>query len=160
MWDDGNDEWKCCQPPTFNSIRKAAKQTLCRTKEQRNRWDFLFCSERRREASRGKIAEAKKVRGEERSEIKGHLGYVAKPKIKKWWRQENYYTWLACVFRRWVPALFKSTFFLCLPSGKIAEVWLFEIFSRVIVFASATLKNIWRVFNFVNSTKIRGNHRN
>ena len=31
----------------------------------------------------------KKTTGEETSEIKGHSGYVAKPKMKKGWRQEN-----------------------------------------------------------------------
>ena len=31
----------------------------------------------------------KKATGEERSEIKRHSGYVAKPKIKIGWHQEN-----------------------------------------------------------------------
>ena len=31
----------------------------------------------------------KQATAEERSEIKGHSGYVAKPKMKKGWRQEN-----------------------------------------------------------------------
>ena len=84
---DCNDKWKCYQPPTLNSIWKAAKWTLHQTKEGRNLSGFLFSSEWRREASRGKLEEAEKTTGEETSEIKEHLGYVAKPKIKKGWRK-------------------------------------------------------------------------
>ena len=82
MWGDGNGEWKCCQTPTLNPIWKADKQTLYRTKERRNRWDFPFISESKRETSRDKIAAAKKATGE-KSEIKGYSGYVSKPKFIK-----------------------------------------------------------------------------
>ena len=36
--------------------------------------------------------EAAKKQQEKKSEIKRHLGYVTKPKIKKGWDQENYCT--------------------------------------------------------------------
>ena len=42
----------------------------------------FFSVAKRRETSRSKITAAKKAAGEKRSEIKGHSGYVAKPKIK------------------------------------------------------------------------------
>ena len=89
VWGDGNNEWKCCQTPTFSLIWKAAKWTLYWSKEQRNCWDFPFSSEWKRETSREKIAAAKKATGEERCEIKGHSRYVAKHKIKKGSYQEN-----------------------------------------------------------------------
>ena len=98
----------------FSSIWKAAKEASYWTKEQNNGCDFPFSSDQRRERSRAKITAAKKATEEERSEIKGHLGYAVKTKIKKGWRQENYSTWLAYVFRS-AFALFKSNLFLCLP---------------------------------------------
>ena len=105
VWGDSNGKWKCCHSPTFNSTWKAAKGISYRTKERGNDWDFPFSSE---------IQAAKKATGEERSEIKGNLGYVAKPKLKKEWLQENYLTWVAYIFRS-ALALFKSSFVLYLP---------------------------------------------
>ena len=113
VWGDGNNEWKCCHSTISSSIWKAAKGTSYRTKEQNNGWDLPFSSDQRRERSRAKITAAKKATEEERSEVKRHLGYVAKPKIKKKWRQGNYCTWLGYVFKSAFP-LFKSNFFLCL----------------------------------------------
>ena len=112
VWGDGNDEWKCCQQPTFNSIWKAAKRTLYQTRKRRNRWDFPFCGKWRRENWGNK-----KATGEETSEIKRHLGYVTKPKIKKGWHQENYCTWLAYICRRSAITLFKSNFSFCVFQG-------------------------------------------
>ena len=109
VWDDGNDKWKCCHSPIFNSKWKAAKDTSYRAKERRNSCDFPFSRDWRRERSRGEIAAAK-----------------------------------------------KATY----QKQKIAKFWLFEFLLRVIIFAIATLKNISRVFNFVNSTKIWENREN
>ena len=111
VWGDSNDEWKCCQTPTLNLIWKVDKRTLYRTQERRNRWDFPFISKWRK-TSRGKIAAVKKATGEERSEIKGQWGYVAKLKIKKGWPQENYCTWIIYIFRRSALILFKSNFWV------------------------------------------------
>ena len=43
---------------------------------------------------------------------------------------------------------------------KIPQFWLSKNFSRVIIFVISTIKNISRVFNFKNSTKIRENRDN
>ena len=49
----------------------------------------------------------------------------------------------------------------CVFNGrKIPQFWLSKIFSRVIIFVISTIKNISRVFNFKNSTKIRENRDN
>ena len=57
-----------------------------------------------------------------------HSGYVAKPKIKKGWRQENYCTWVAYIFRRLVLTLFKPNFFLCFQGWKNREILAFRDF--------------------------------
>ena len=87
---------------------------------------------------------------------------VAKPKIKKGWRQENHYSWLAYIFRRSALALFKSNFFLYLQGegGGDWKILAFLDFFTGIIFPIATFKNISRVFNFANSTKIRENREN
>ena len=58
------------------------------------------------------MAAKKAIEKEVRIEVKGHSGYVIKPKIKKGWRQENYCTSLAYIFRRLALSLFKLNFFL------------------------------------------------
>ena len=61
--------------------------------------------------------EAAKKQQEKKSEIKRHLGYVTKPKIKKGWNQENYCTWLAYICRSSAITLFKSNFSFCVFQG-------------------------------------------
>ena len=52
------------------------------------------------------------------------------------------------------PCLNRISLSVSSKGGKIAKFQLFEIFSRVIIFAIAALKNISRVFDFANSTKL------
>ena len=80
-WGVGNDDWKCCHSPFFNWAWKAVKGTSYRTKESVG--IFLSVAIEEGQRRRGKSAAANKPTGEERSEIKGRLWYVAKPKIKK-----------------------------------------------------------------------------
>ena len=53
---------------------------------------FLSLANEEGKQAEGKSRQQKKASAEERSEIKGHSRYVAKPKIKNGWRQEDYCT--------------------------------------------------------------------
>ena len=68
LWGDSNDEWKCCQPPTFNSICTVAKRTLYWTKKRRNRWDFLFSSKKK--GNKQKQNHSSKKKQQEKKEVR------------------------------------------------------------------------------------------
>lgn len=111
--------------------------------------------------SEGKLRQHKTATGEEKSNINEHTVYVAEPKIKKRWQRENFCYWLPYIFRRSALSLSKSNFFLYFPRIKKLQNFGFSrFFSRVIIFAIANLKNISRVFNFTNSTKVCINREN
>ena len=125
MWVVRSDEWKCCQPPTFNSIWEAAEWTLYWTTE----WTNSF--QKRMEKGNSKIAAVKKATGEKRNEIKGHSGYVAKPMIKKGLRKQSYCTWLAFIYLENQLLSCLNQFFFCVFQGwKNTKVLAFRYFFR------------------------------
>ena len=86
----------------FSRYEKLLNQLYIEPKSKEIVGTFLTIANEKGKQADANPRQQKKTTGEETSEIKGHSGYVAKPKMRKGWRQEN----------QLLPCL---NFFLCLP---------------------------------------------
>ena len=107
VWGDSNDEWKYCQLPTFDSIWKASKLN----QRSKNYLGLYFQYKMKKKNKQRQNYGSKRATGEERSDIKGNLGYVAKPKTKTRWWQKYCCAWTGYIFRRAAPSFLNQVYF-------------------------------------------------
>ena len=73
----------------FSRYEKLLNQLYIEPKSKEIVGTFLTIANEKGKQADANPRQQKKTTGEETSEIKGHSGYVAKPKMRKGWRQEN-----------------------------------------------------------------------
>lgn len=118
------NKWKCCQLWNFDSIWKAAKLN----QRSKNYLGLYFQYQMKKENKQRQNYGSKRATGEERSYIKGNLGYVAKPKTKKRWCQKYYCAWIGYIFRRAAPSFLNQVYFCNFQGWKNRKTLAFREF--------------------------------